>query len=325
MFASLACTAALAATPLKVTGWMVFWNEASLVSFEKNASLIDEVKPEWMGLDEEGMPFVRPYITDEMKARFFAAAKKNKVAVKAMINNFASDQGGFEPKRVQKMLATKERRRKSIDALIALLTKEKLDGVDIDIESLTEGERKTFTLYVQELADAAKRAKKALSITVHPKESEPGNWDGPKAQDWAAIGKAVDSVKIMTYDFSWATSAPGPIAPNDWAERVMTFAKSVIPARKLDMGVAAYGYDWSTSPARSLTWTDWSASEAKSEACPRSGERILGKTYFSGAKAIGQKMDLARKLGVRGIALWYFGSEDPALWDMVRKSRAQGR
>lgn len=305
----------LAPHPLKMTAWMVFWNPRSLASFAQNAAKIDEIKPEWIGVDAEGMPFRRTHGTPEERARFFEIAKQNKVRTYAMVSNFATEAGGFDAARVRLMLNDPAKRASHIKQLVEMVAADGFDGIDLDIESLTPAERDPFSEYVEELAKAAKAKGKRLTVTVHPKEAEPGGWDGPKAQDYARIGKAADGVKIMTYDFTWAGSdAPGPIAPNDWVERVMTFAASQIPADKLDLGVAAYGYDWSTKPGASLIWEDWAARDKDAAACPRSGEQIAGPAYFSGAGAFSAKADLARKLKMRGLAMWYVGSEDPAVW-----------
>ncbi len=299
---------------LKMTGWMVFWNPNSLAGFEQHASRIDEVKPEWIRMDAEGMP-VKREIDPAAQKRFFETAKKHKVTTLAMISNYANEAGGFEATRVQKMLKTKDSRAKHINALTKILKTDGFDGVDLDIESLKASDRDSYTLYVEELGRVLKREKLLMTVTVHPKESEPGTWDGPQAQDWAKLGKAADVFKVMCYDNSWSTSPPGPIAPTDWVERVMTFAKSVIPAKKLDMGVSAYGYDWSVKPTASTTWNDWKDKDKDATDCPKSGERILGDRYFSGAAAFEQKKKLAQKLGIRGLAIWYFGSEDPGIWD----------
>uniref|UniRef100_A0AAU6R5X9 Minor tail protein n=1 Tax=Micrococcus phage Olihed TaxID=3092209 RepID=A0AAU6R5X9_9CAUD len=63
--------------------------------------------------------------------------------------------------------------------------------------------------------------------------------------DYAAFGEYFDHVAIMTYDFAWSGSAPGPIAPRFWLQGVMDWAVSQIPRNKILMGVPAYGQNWS--------------------------------------------------------------------------------
>ena len=54
----------------------------------------------------------------------------------------------------------------------------------------------------------------------------------------------------MNYDFHWPTSAPGPIAPQDWFVRNINNMLKLVPPEKIVMGIANYGYDW---PAKTKT------------------------------------------------------------------------
>jgi len=305
----------LAPAPLELSGWLVSWNPQSIQSFTRNAAQFSEVFPEWIMVTEDGRAVRRRQLPDEYTKPLFAAARKNKIAVYGMASNYADT--GFEATRMTKMLADPKKRTQHVADMLAITKADGLDGIDLDYESLPATDRENFSKFVVELGAALKKAKKKFSVTVHPKESEPGNWDGPKAQDWAAIGKAVDRFRIMCYDFSWADSGAGPIAPDDWVERVMTFAKTVVPANKLDMGIACYGYDWSKKPALSIVAGD--LPKVAFEIDPRSGERRVNQMYFGGPESAKRKSILAKKLGVRGLSAWYIGSEIDGTWDAIER------
>jgi spore germination protein YaaH len=51
----------------------------------------------------------------------------------------------------------------------------------------------------------------------------------------------------MAYEYRGPFSGPGSVAPFDWVRRVTDFATRQIPANKLLLGLAFYGYDWNTS------------------------------------------------------------------------------
>ena len=177
-------------------------------------------------------------------------------------------------------------------------------------------DRNAFSSFVSALAKALHGQKKILSVTVHPKESEPGNWDGPKAQDWKAIGAAADRVKIMCYDVHWSTSDAGAIAPTDWVVRVAKFAMTVMPKEKVDIGVAWYGYDWRAKPATSLTFPDLSRLPFRLD--ESSGELVqAGRVYFSGRAAFEQKVAALKALGINKVSAWYCGSEEPDVWRVI--------
>ena len=133
------------------------------------------------------------------------------------------------------------------------------DGIDLDYENLRASDRAAFTSFVQHLAGALHAQGKLLTVNVYAKTSEPGTWDGPQAQDWWAIGQAADQVRIMTYEYSWSTSPPGPIAPVNWVNDVIGYATSQIPpgkssreCRYTDTTGSASGARISSGPRR---WT----------------------------------------------------------------------
>src|SRR5207248_9670661 len=93
----------------------------------------------------------------------------------------------------------------------------------------------------------------ALALPAKSQDVTTG-WAG--AYDYAALGGQADLITIMAYDWRGAWSGPGPVAPYDWVEQVLAFATSQIPAEKVLLGLAFYGYDWNTTSggARSLSY-----------------------------------------------------------------------
>jgi len=303
---------------VRVSSWIVPWNPESLASLEANGKKLTEVLPEWILVNKDGVPERAPQWTPELKKRLFTVAKANKITVLGMASNYANEKGDFESDRLSKMFIIAEKRADHIKTLVSIAVADGLDGIDLDYESMKEKDRAPFSAFVADLAIALHKAKKKLSVTIHPKTEEPGNWDGPKAQDYRAIGKAADVVRIMCYDYSHSGSDAGPIAPTDWVAKVIDFAKSQIPASKLELGVPCYGYDWTTKPGKSITFKDVKMDPAP-DLDPRSGELLwaTGKIRFGGSKSAEQKMKLAQTSGIRGITTWYLGSEQPSFWDLV--------
>ena len=54
-----------------------------------------------------------------------------------------------------------------------------------------------------------------------------------------------DEYQLMTYDFTWAGSAPGPSTPTWWLKQVLDWVKQSLPPEKVFIGNAAYGRRWS--------------------------------------------------------------------------------
>ena len=304
----------------EVSAWVVAYNPGSVKRFEVRADQIDTVFMEYYTVSAAGLPVRRDRYTPTFeKAR--AIAKKHKVQFFGMINNYADDSGidDFDSKRMTKALATTESRLALTDGLVKLLMQDGAAGVDLDLESMKGDDRDRYSAFVAQLAKKLHAERLKLSVTVHPKEEVLGGWDGVKAHDYHALGSVADRFNIMTYDFSWSTSPAGPIAPNNWVERVIKFGATQLPASKLGMGVACYGYDWTKKPASNPSWEDFGKRTYTTD--PASGEYVDGKLRYSGAEAFRQKYLLATKLGVASVAFWYCGSEDPKIWDLLPKRR----
>lgn len=167
-------------------------------------------------------------------------------------------------------------------------------------------------------------------MTVHPKTAEPGNWDGPQSQDWAAIGAVADRVRVMAYDFHWSTSTAGGVAPLSWVDSVAAFAVTVIPPAKVNLGMPLYGYDWVGSVGEGLTWDQIEARRAAVGATAQrsadgsepwftySASGQSHSLWYSDARSTSAKLNVVGKYGLGGLTFWRLGGEDPAVWDAVR-------
>ena len=56
--------------------------------------------------------------------------------------------------------------------------------------------------------------------------------------------KQYDFVILMTYEWGWSGGPPMAVAPINSVRAVINYAVSVIPAKKIMMGMPLYGYDW---------------------------------------------------------------------------------
>ena len=135
-----------------------------------------------------------------------------------------------------------------VASIVALTEREHYAGIDLDYENLHAGDRQAFTTFVTRLARALHARGKVLSVAVFAKTTNAGTDPRNLAQDYAAIGRAADQVRLMAYDYHWASSPPGPVAPISWVRAVLRYARTQIPASKIILGVPLYGYDWVGPP-----------------------------------------------------------------------------
>lgn len=177
------------------------------------------------------------------------------------------------------------------------------------------------------------------------------------ANDYAAINRYCDRVDIMAYDQGAvdltlnAAASPTPyipVADAKWAEKVIALAAKTISKKKIILGVATYGYEYDLVPLLRgyryvLNWTfnpgyatalasELGITPARNAAgemsfiyAPTTTPQLASAVpdparivWWSDAGAIGDKIRLAKKLGIRGIALFKLdGGEDPGLWDVL--------
>ena len=119
-----------------------------------------------------------------------------------------------------------------------------LTGIDIDLEQGggIENAPKAEALFAR-IADLAHSRGKKCAAAL-PALTSDGSVGG---QDWCRykeLGKILDHMEIMSYDFAWMGSAPGPISPGAWMKQVYSWAASQVYPKKISMGLPLYAYYW---------------------------------------------------------------------------------
>lgn len=118
-----------------------------------------------------------------------------------------------------------------------------LHGVDIDMElggdTRSAESEEVFRVVTNRAHSLGKKASGAL-----PGLTATGSVGGENWVRYKQLGEILDHASIMSYDFAWNGSAPGPISPAFWLEDVYVWASSQIPPEKLSMGLPLYGRFW---------------------------------------------------------------------------------
>ena len=247
-------------------------------------------------------------------------------------------QGNWAYRPVASMLHDRALMTQQIGEIVALVQQHHYAGIDIDYEDLHPGDRQAFTTFIARLASALHAKGKILSVALFAKASNAGYAPRNLAQDYAAIGRAADQVRLMGYDYHWATSPPGPVAPLSWLQAVLGYARSQIPASKIILGIPFYGYDWSGGHGAGLTWAravqlagrhharvhyDTTSQSPWFSYTDSAGHRHT--VWFEDARSTRAKFSLARKAGIGGVYLWMYGNPDPATWSALRHALPIGR
>ncbi len=238
---------------------------------------------------------------------------------------------------VRGLLGDDRRRAAHERALVELAVARGYDGVDMDYESFQAADRALLSTFIAELGTQLHAHGKLLTVAVHAKTADPGDWDGPQAQDWIALGAAADRVRVMVYDEHEDSGAPGPIASLDWFRKVLAYAVTAVPKARLQVGVPVYGYDWDKPAAAEDVTVRRARALAAAKGVPILWDPVASEAHFNydeddlhhqvwyeDARSLPAKLALVRDAGVDGIVVWHLGSEDADFWEAVGPASAPG-
>lgn len=240
--------------------------------------------------------------------------------------------GSFHRDLAENVLENPVLRDKLVQSVLSEIEKYGYDGVEVDIEGIGADTRAEYTSFIKELKAALGPKGYIVSATVPAKTADyiNDNWTG--AYDYKAIGQHADRVVIMTYDEHWSGGTPGPVASYDWVENVINFAVKEIPPKKILMGIAAYGYDWTLDGKDGKAIT---ASDVNNYVKQYGGKILWNDTFkvsyyrykdekgkdrivwFENAQSTQFKLKLAKSKGLQGIAIWRLGLENSEFWSGI--------
>lgn len=121
-----------------------------------------------------------------------------------------------------------------------------MHGVDIDLESGGDTRSAESEEIFRVVANRAHSLGKKASAALPPLTST-GSVGGENWVRYRQLGQILDHVSIMSYDFAWRGSAPGPSSPGYWLIDVYNWASKQITPSKISMGLPLYSNFWEIS------------------------------------------------------------------------------
>jgi spore germination protein YaaH len=235
-----------------VTGWLPSWaTDTALTAVEGNADLIAEASPFWYTARASGGAVaLTTSVPADTRARVQASLRDRGVAIIPSIAD------GSAARAMATVLKDAAARTAHVKQLVELATSNGFDGIELDYEKFAFSDgtstwattRPAWVAFITELGTALHGAGKRLALAVPPmydgtRSSSSGYW----VYDYAAVAPVVDSLRIMTYDYS--VSRPGPISPLAFIRRTLAYAVTAFPAARIRMGLPAYGRVWTARRA----------------------------------------------------------------------------
>ena len=349
--------------------YYVPYDEASYASFKQHVHQIDMLFPEWlhangtqpwlMGIDYDSH---REYAVvqgnsvhdpDEMgRIKRTIALAHEDTEIFPHLNNYNSVTQVWDPS-VGRMLRDANKRAVLIQQIVRFLTnyrqKSQRDpnkyewsypGLSLDFESLADEDEPAYLQFIRELYGALHQRNLRLYINTVV---------GSEDEELRTVAANSDGIILMNYDEHEVTSAPGPVASQEWFVANLQRVLKLIPREKLICAVGNYGYDWTLSMPDEkqkgkkgkkfrpeiLNTEDLSVTEAWQRASDADADLDLNYdslnphfeyidednhqrhvVWFLDGVTLLNEMRAARQLGLQTFALWRLGEEDNSLWSI---------
>lgn len=235
---------------------------------------------------------------------------------------------GSEP--LHKLLVSVENRSRLIGNIMERVKNDGYDGVNIDFELMAAADADLFTNFLRELKTSL--GDKPLSVAVFARTNS-DKW--PTPYQYARIGQIADEVVVMAYDYHYRTSSPGAVAPLWWVQQVLDYMTANIPAEKVILGLATYGYDWPTG-ANATTVSAKKLADLKSRytlvetfdnatMSPKytywDQYGVWHQIWMENEKSLQAKVDLARVRKLGGISFWRIGTGFTDLYKVLEQNQ----
>ncbi len=210
--------------------YIYFGDPASYVSHvDRTKASLDEISPNYFNVNPDGSLAITkafdPAFVDEMHERG--------IFVVPFLSNHWDRKAG------QEALAKREELAENLAEFIETYG---LDGINVDLENLTERECDLHTDFIRLLREKLGDDKIiGISVAANPYGVSTG-WKG--SYDYEGLATYSDYLMIMAYDEHYQGSEPGTVASLGLAEKSIQYALSKVPKEKILLGIPFYGRIW---------------------------------------------------------------------------------
>lgn len=270
--------------------------------------------------------------TDAEVRLLVSLAHRNNIRIMPVVHNLLYRRGDTTINKnvVRELVSSPENRQAFIQNLINLIETFNFDGANIDIEDVYLEDSERLSAFYTELGAAMRSRGYFLSASVPSRTSDQPTNPFSAPFNYAAIGAAVDEFVVMLYnEHGWPGSGPGPVVSIGWMEQVLGYAMTKMPREKIMAAVSVFGFDFNLTTGRNTYVTYQMAMDLarqynravifdQATQTPMfaytDAQGNQHEVWFENRASIEAKARKAWELGIRGIALWRLGMEDPAVW-----------
>lgn len=250
-----------------------------------------------------------------------AKARSENVAPLMCITN--TEKGGsFSSGIAHSVLTNSDAQDNLIDNILNELEKYNYYGLNIDFEYVYPFDRESYNQFLRKISQILHSRGYILITAVAPKTSanQPGTLY--EAHDYAVHGEVCDLVIIMTYEWGYTYGPAMAVAPVNSVRRVLEYAVTEIPSRKILMGMPNYGYNWTLpfvqgtaartiSNVRAVSLAAQVGAEIKYDQVQQApffnyydSNGVQHEVWFDDARSVQARLQLVSDLNLAGISYW---------------------
>lgn len=301
-------------------------NYISMLSETQNT--IDEVSPSYFDIDDDVKLKINS-IDEEFISEMHNQGKK----VVPFISNHWDRENGRAALKNKNTITTE---------LASAIIKYNLDGINVDIENVTEADRSSYTEFVRLLREKLP-TEKSIVVSV---AANPNNWTTGwhASYDYTALSKYADYLMIMAYDEHYEGGEAGAVASIEFVENSIKYALERVDKSKIVLGIPLYGRYWKEGASNggkaislkqvselirkcngNITFDETTQSPKAEIFVSAIGTKpvVNGKTlqygnytiWYENEESIKAKLELINKYDIKGAGTWKLGLEESDIWN----------
>ena len=288
----------------------------------KGMTGVNVISPTWITLaDDNGNVYS---IAD---AAYVKQAHKSGLEVWGLVSNFDPNVSTTQ------MLSSTFSRNRLVGNLVGEALSCGMDGINLDLEAITEEASWGYVQLVRELSVACRKNELVLSVDIPVPMSFNTYYDRKE------LGAFADYLIIMGYDEHYVGSEAGSVASLSFEESGITETLKAVPAKKIISGVPFYTRLWFSAvdaDGNESVWSEAYGMDIISETIETYGvtpvwDDSTGQYYVKWTlddgttcqiwvedeESLALKAGLVKKYELGGIASWALGYERSSIWDVL--------
>ena len=302
----------------------MFWQYGSNLNTlgDKKIEGVNVVSPTWYELKNTSGE-----ITSKFSSSYYSKAKEYGYKIWPIITN-GIDSTNYSASDTSALLKSEYNREKFIKNIRDIAKKDKLDGINIDFESMKDEDRDLYTQFIRELTPILRNEGITVSVDFY----------FVRYIDRQRIGETVDYVALMGYDQkgSWSNEAGSISKVSEVENQINSLINdSQIPSDKIILGVPFYTRLWTVKNAiekpsskiysmqdcqdflsRNDVATVWDEDAGQNYAEVVKGE-LTYKLWFEDKESMRKRVELVNKYNLAGISAWQKGLETSDTWQVI--------